>query len=71
MQVTLGTAVGVDLDRVRPAQNLCRMGEGKMFSHHSPVNNVKSKGLRCSFIVNTKRDLGQTKVPFNLIFFLQ
>lgn len=64
MQVTPGTAVGVDLDRVRPVLNV-----GK---HLPPtVNNVKSKGFHGSFTVNTRRDLGHTKGPFNLIFLLE
>lgn len=73
MQVTLGTAVGVDLDHVRPVQNGSRMWENifPFFSSSSLVNNVKLKGLHCSFILNTRRDVGQTKIQFGPVFSLQ
>lgn len=45
---------------------------GKVFSFFfSFSGNVKSKGLHCSFLVNTRRDVGKTKIQFSPVFFLQ
>lgn len=63
--------MGVDLDHVRPVQDGSRMWEKFFPFFFSFSGNVKSKGLHCSFLVNTRRDVGKTKIQFSPVFFLQ
>lgn len=67
MQVTLGTAVGVDLDHVRPVQDGSRMWE-KFFPFFFPSLVMSNQKVYTVVFLLTQEEMW-AKLKFNLVLY--